>query len=78
MLIPQATLAGQLKKNVPQYHSQIDKDEGAVLYAKLCDEFKSQLGALDDQAVVRCGTYGNRQALEFSSTGPSTHIFDFK
>ena len=78
MIIPQATLAGQLKANVPQYHSQIDKDVGAQLYEKLCNEFKAQLKALDAEAVVRCGTYGNRQALEFSSTGPSSHVFDFK
>ena len=61
MIIPQATLAGVLKKKQQQYHSQIDKESSARLYAKICDEFKSQLKALDAEATVVCGTFGNRR-----------------
>lgn len=77
LVVPQATLAGTLKGKTPQYHAQIDKERGAALYATLCDEFRRQLHALDADARCLCGTYGNRQALDFASAGPSTHVFEF-
>ena len=50
LVIPQATLAGVLKGKSPQYHTQIDKEQSAALYANICDEFKKQLAALDAEA----------------------------
>jgi D-tyrosyl-tRNA(Tyr) deacylase len=62
MVIPQATLAGVLKRKQQQYHAQTDKETSARLYAQMCDEFKAQLSALDADATVVCGTFGNRRA----------------
>ena len=48
MIVPQATMAGSVKKgNNPQYHGQVNKEVGSDLYAKLCDEFKAALKELD-------------------------------
>lgn len=84
LIVPQATIAGKLKKNAPQYHDQVDKAAGALLYQQLCEEFAKQLAAINaahsDAAlhgIVRHGTYGNRQALRMVSSGPNTHVFDF-
>lgn len=84
LIVPQATIAGKLKKNAPQYHDQVDKAVGALLYQQLCEEFAKQLAAINaahsDAAlhgIVRHGTYGNRQALRMVSSGPNTHVFDF-
>jgi D-tyrosyl-tRNA(Tyr) deacylase len=84
LVVPQATIAGKLKKNAPQYHDQVDKAVGAQLYQQFCDEFAKQLAALNaahsDSAlhgVLQHGTYGNRQALRMISSGPNTHVFDF-
>jgi D-Tyr-tRNAtyr deacylase len=89
LVVPQATLAGRPKGKVVQYHAQVAKDEGAVLYKQLCDGLRAAVsGAAPCDAngrpaegatgrVVLCGTYGNRQALQTDCHAPMTHLFEF-
>eukprot|EP00004_Rigifila_ramosa_P020841 TRINITY_DN5460_c0_g1_i2.p1 TRINITY_DN5460_c0_g1~~TRINITY_DN5460_c0_g1_i2.p1 ORF type:complete len:114 (-),score=18.06 TRINITY_DN5460_c0_g1_i2:57-398(-) len=74
LVVPQASLGGKLRGTTMQYHGNAPKDDGARLY----DEFVALLrkeGAAHNVTVV-AGTYGNRQALEFSSSGPFTHVLN--
>ena len=77
MVIPQATLAGKIKGKQCQYHSQIDKSEGADLYTLFCDTLKKEISAVREDAVIECGTYGNRQGLQMESLGPFTHVVEY-
>lgn len=85
LVIPQATLCGKLKKNQPQpqYYAQIEKELGAAVYERFWLEFEAQLAEINSKRApelagkVRHGTYGNRQALSMTSSGPNTHQFEF-
>jgi D-Tyr-tRNAtyr deacylase len=72
--VPQASLAGKMKKKKMQYHSACGKALGAQLYAQFVTAVTAAMG---DGAVVRAGTYGNRQALRLTSAcGPMTHFLE--
>jgi D-Tyr-tRNAtyr deacylase len=83
LIVPQATMSGKLRKGQPQYHAQVAKDAGALLYERVWREFEKQLAeinatrAAEHHGKVLHGTYGNRQALKFASSGPNTHLFDW-
>mgnify|MGYP001602129933 FL=1 len=87
LIVPQASLGGKLKGKAVQYHGLVPKDTGVEVYASFCAMVRQCLSspgpssALDAVSTpgtlrVQCGTYGNRQALDFESEGPNTHFFD--
>eukprot|EP00388_Colpodella_angusta_P028733 GDKK01013905.1.p1 GENE.GDKK01013905.1~~GDKK01013905.1.p1 ORF type:complete len:200 (+),score=2.22 GDKK01013905.1:62-661(+) len=89
MIIPQATLAGKLKAKAIQYHGQCDKSDADNLFYAFCAQIRGELGlkgefnkngvAAMPNANVRTvlnGTFGNRQGLDMSSSGPFTHVFE--
>ncbi|ETV88142.1 hypothetical protein, variant 1 [Aphanomyces astaci] len=84
LVVPQAALTSKLQrgKNI-QYHGQLTKDDGAeVVYTEfirlLRDMSADILASLPSSGrlVIQHGTFGNRQALQFESDGPFTHMFD--
>lgn len=93
VVIPQATLAGKIKPGDKylKYHRQVNKDRGFELYklfiGSLISQFnltwdgfgldKSSFSVIPDKLNIHWGTYSKRQGFEFSSTGPSTHYFEF-
>jgi hypothetical protein len=91
IIIPQATLSGRLISGDKylKYHRQVDKSRGFELYSQF---IRTIAGYLDpaielDTAVggeirignlnLAWGSYGKRQAWEMTSSGPSTHYFEF-
>ena len=83
-MIPQAAMAGKLKRNRPQYHAQAKKDVCRELYAKICDEFERQLIAVNEDVADESargrfihGTFDAPQTLLLESDGPNTHFFEF-
>ncbi|KAK3595546.1 hypothetical protein CHS0354_021654 [Potamilus streckersoni] len=81
LIVPQASLGGNLKGKVMQYHRNIDKDEGIHLYNQfvtLCkDTVQSCNKCREKGCVVMAGTYGNRQVLKMDTDGPYTHLIEF-
>lgn len=81
LIIPQATLGGSLKGKRMQYHRNIDKGEGASLYAdfvSLCrTALQETVCSQEAGCVVQAGTYGNRQVFSCDTNGPYTHLLEF-
>ncbi|XP_046571917.1 D-aminoacyl-tRNA deacylase 2-like isoform X2 [Haliotis rubra] len=81
LIIPQATLGGALKGKRMQYHKNIDKEEGASLYADFVSLCRTTLqeaeGSREAGCVVQAGTYGNRQVFSCDTNGPYTHLLEF-
>ena len=90
VIVPQATLAGRVKPGDKylKYHRQIEKEKGFQLYLCFVNSIlgffkKPSVSGMDGNSFsdgslnVHWGTYGKRQGLEFVSTGPSTHYFEF-
>ncbi|XP_007891584.2 D-aminoacyl-tRNA deacylase 2 [Callorhinchus milii] len=81
LIIPQATLGGKSKGRSMQYHNNIGKEEGKVLYAQFVDQCEKALAVnsncTEAGVVVRHGTYGNRQVLKMDTNGPYTHLIEF-
>ncbi|OQR81407.1 D-tyrosyl-tRNATyr deacylase 2 [Thraustotheca clavata] len=90
LVIPQAALTSKVQrgKNL-QYHTQLGKEDGAeAIYLHFVQLLKdvskemilslSKHDATDEVQlpIIKAGTFGNRQALEFSSEGPFTHMFE--
>lgn len=72
LVVPQATLGGRVKGKSLQYHGNIAPQAGAQLYSTFVKELEEVLG----EERVRSGTYGARQVLSTTTTGPYTHSFD--
>lgn len=81
LIIPQATLGGNLKGKVMQYHKNINKDEGLNLYTKfvqMCEGAVSKSEKCREKStVVKFGTYGNRQVFSSDTNGPYSHYLEF-
>ena len=81
LIIPQATLGGTLKGKLMQYHRNINKEEGSLLYSKFVQMCQESMGKSDKcretQTVVHAGTYGNRQVFSTRTNGPYSHILEF-
>ncbi|XP_046545297.1 D-aminoacyl-tRNA deacylase 2-like isoform X2 [Haliotis rubra] len=81
LIIPQATLGGALKGKRMQYHKNIDKEEGASLYADFVSLCRTTLQEAESSreagCVVQAGTYGNRQVFSCDTNGPYTHLLEF-
>ena len=81
LIIPQATLGGNLKGKSMQYHKNISKDEGLDLYTKfihMCETAMSQADKCrEKQTSVKHGTYGNRQVFSTDTNGPYSHFLEF-
>ena len=76
LIVPQATLGGQLKGKSMQYHNNIDKHYGEQLYNRFVEMCLHVLNAKTSDKHVKCGTYGNLQVLTISTNGPYTHAID--
>ena len=81
LIIPQATLGGNLKGKVMQYHRNIAKDQGLHLYSMFVQKVEEMVSmsekCKEHQCVVRSGTYGNRQVFQTDTNGPYTHSLEF-
>ena len=81
LIIPQATLGGNLKGKSMQYHRNINKDTGLMLYSKFvqfCEESVTKCDRCrEKQTCVKYGTYGNRQVFSTVTNGPYTHLLEF-
>nr|XP_010304898.1 PREDICTED: probable D-tyrosyl-tRNA(Tyr) deacylase 2 [Balearica regulorum gibbericeps] len=81
LIIPQATLGGKLKGRKMQYHANIEKEKGLELYSQfvtLCEkELAANTKCMEAGALVKHGTYGNRQVLKLDTNGPYTHLIEF-
>ncbi|KAM3919899.1 D-aminoacyl-tRNA deacylase 2 [Leptodactylus fuscus] len=81
LIVPQATLGGKSKGHYMQYHSNASKEQGIELYDLLIAQCQKELEAhpkwLESGAVLRYGTYGNRQVLKLDTNGPYTHLLEF-
>lgn len=81
LIIPQATLGGKLKGRSMQYHANIEKERGNVLYSLLVTQCERELMAnarcTEAGVVLKHGTYGNRQVLKVDTNGPFTHMIEF-
>ncbi|XP_048734239.2 D-aminoacyl-tRNA deacylase 2-like [Ostrea edulis] len=79
LIIPQATLGGNLKGKVMQYHRNIKKEEGETLYQAFVDLCAQTVQGHETarQCSVKAGTYGNRQVLSMDTNGPFTHLIEF-
>ncbi|EQC33213.1 hypothetical protein SDRG_09197 [Saprolegnia diclina VS20] len=85
LVVPQAALTSKVQrgKNL-QYHGQLGKDEGAealyLAFVQLLGDMAKDLvqGTTSEPRlpVIRAGTFGNRQTLEFRSEGPFTHMLE--
>ncbi|XP_071971487.1 D-aminoacyl-tRNA deacylase 2 [Engystomops pustulosus] len=81
LIVPQATLGGKSKGRCMQYHSNAGKEQGMELYAHLTAQCQKELETharwSESGAVLRYGTYGNRQVLKLDTNGPYTHLLEF-
>ncbi|KAM4690256.1 D-aminoacyl-tRNA deacylase 2 [Rhinophrynus dorsalis] len=81
LIVPQATLGGKVKGRCMQYHTNADKEHGMNLYAQLLSQCQQELEAhpkwAESGAVLKFGTYGNRQVLQLNTNGPYTHLLEF-
>lgn len=80
LIVPQATLGGKAKGKVMQYHHNIGKEEGLQLYSNFVS-FEKELAlsskSSETAAIIKHGTYGNRQVLKLDTNGPYTHLMEF-
>ena len=72
-----------MKGKMVQYHYNVGKDLGLVLYEKftsLCKQFASEnenwSKSVDNLKVVH-GTYGIRQVYSTETNGPYLHLIEF-
>ncbi|KAG9480970.1 hypothetical protein GDO78_010302 [Eleutherodactylus coqui] len=81
LIVPQATLGGKSKGRCMQYHLNAGKELGMELYALLIAQCQKELEThpqwSESGAVLRYGTYGNRQVLNLDTNGPYTHLLEF-
>ncbi|XP_061467587.1 D-aminoacyl-tRNA deacylase 2 [Rhineura floridana] len=81
LIIPQATLGGKVKGRSMQYHSNVEKEIGMELYSQFVTQCERELSAntkcAESGAVLKHGTYGNRQVLKVDTNGPFTHVIEF-
>lgn len=81
IIIPQATLGGNLKGKMMQYHRNISKEEGLDLYTSFvrqCQDLLEQSNKTKEQhKQVKYGTYGNRQVFSMVTNGPFSHYLEF-
>lgn len=79
LIIPQATLGGNLKGKVMQYHRNINKEEGETLYSAFVDLCRNTVQGQEKSkdCDVKAGTYGNRQVFSTDTNGPFTHLIEF-
>lgn len=77
LIVPQASLGGKLKGKRMQYHNNIEKANGFLLYEQLVSRCKEVMKTLNDNAIVKYGTYGNLQVLDITTNGPYTHLIEF-
>ena len=83
LIIPQATLGGRVKGKMIQYHGNVEKAVGEVLYeefTKTCQQTVAESRLNDASGIVsnvKWGTYGNRQVLTLDTNGPFTHLIEF-
>lgn len=75
LIVPQATLGGKLKGKTMQYHMNIEKNFGEVLYHKFCKQVRTSVEKVSS-GNVKCGVYGARQVLSMDTNGPYTHIIE--
>ena len=78
LIIPQATLGGNMKGKCMQYHKNIAKEEGLKLYTRFTSICRNTVEQNNQGSnVVKNGTYGNRQVLSTITNGPFTHLVEF-
>lgn len=81
LIIPQATLGGNMKGKCMQYHKNIAKEDGLHLYLRFtsvcCDIIQQNSKDSQGSNIVKNGTYGNRQVLSTITNGPFTHLLEF-
>ncbi|KAH3851151.1 D-aminoacyl-tRNA deacylase 2-like [Dreissena polymorpha] len=81
LIIPQATLGGNLKGKGMQYHRNIGKDDGLKLYTQFLEflegTVQNSTAKCDKNIAVKYGTYGNRQVFSMETNGPYTHYLEF-
>lgn len=81
LVVPQATLGGKQKGNRMQYHGNIDKSKGKMLYDIMIEHLKllqrdSEI-CVENNVKMQHGTYGNLQVLSIDTNGPYTHVLNF-
>lgn len=81
LVVPQATLGGKQKGNRMQYHGNVEKSTGKMLYDIMIENLKllqsDSEGRLENNVQTLYGTYGNLQVLSIDTNGPYTHILNF-
>lgn len=81
IIIPQATLGGNLKGKTLQYHRNIAKEEGMSLYKSFVGQCQDTLEQSEKSKTqnkqVKYGTYGNRQVFSMVTDGPYSHYVEF-
>ncbi|XP_014779599.1 D-aminoacyl-tRNA deacylase 2 [Octopus bimaculoides] len=77
LIIPQATLGGSMKGKCMQYHKNIAKDEGQLLYTRFVNICRNTVQKQNQECTVQNGTYGNRQVLSTVTNGPFSHFLEF-
>ncbi|KAK3093834.1 hypothetical protein FSP39_020746 [Pinctada imbricata] len=81
LIIPQATLGGNLKGKVMQYHRNIAKEDGLELYQEFVEQCTESLHKCEKSTeqgkTVKSGTYGNVQVFRTDTNGPYTHLIEF-
>jgi D-aminoacyl-tRNA deacylase len=81
LIIPQATLGAQLKGKSYQYHGNIEKEKGFILFNKFIEllekNCKENTKWLEAGKTIQNGTYGNRQIYSTETNGPYLHLIEF-
>lgn len=81
LIIPQATLGGQMKGKMFQYHNNINKDKGLELYNHFVDLCKKATQENEhwskSERKVEHGTYGIKQVYSTETNGPYLHLIEF-
>ncbi|XP_052275129.1 D-aminoacyl-tRNA deacylase 2-like [Dreissena polymorpha] len=81
LIIPQATLGGNLKCKGMQYHRNSDKEDGlknCIISVLHCwkEQFKIRLQSAI-KTSVKYGTYGNRLVFSMETNGQYTRYLEF-
>ena len=80
LVVPQASLGGQLRGRQFQYHGNVSKADGARLYRAfveaVCEAARAGAGWQEAGRRVRCGRYGARQVLSAVTNGPYSHLIE--
>jgi D-Tyr-tRNAtyr deacylase len=88
LVVPQACLVSKLKgtatKPKLQYHGAKRPAEAEALYDAFVAALRGEAAAIaakagggEDTVVIKCGTFGNRQALKLECPGPFSHTLQF-